>query len=676
MGSLFSCNLFADPAGIIERDGIEGLQFQTNAGNIILTWPSDSRESFAVSWRSNATIETPWVTLTNQLPAAVGTNETIFCDVGALTRVSAMRTNADLNNFYRVFVIPDFWFNLEGVTLNGDSQDGEKDFLPFYYGTKETDIFKPEVELLVDGQDEHFGEEDIQRVNFGSSKKPHWAYVAGFWFRHDLFANGEHTLQIRTLLTLNNVIGQWSQYLTLTNKPVHVWITNDFTFTNWDDLIWNHTNYTFKAQSTEPRVNWRIDVYDSSGRWLITKYGRTTTGDIRWTWNLRDAHGHSHDDPDTDRYFKPYLTVWPLNEPLKGGQLLMQHDVPHAWSDKLFGKTRNETPAKDHPSEKSVFSRPREFSHTPTNQTNLASHKMALELGLTKSFIQVTPAYSNAVLKTLLPYFSDFAGKLNLDIPLPITKNDVTDCRILPWHNNDGEIPNASIQTKEGLWFSFEYGHVSGFSWPNTYHGLQNPNEIPKYFGKVNMSKAQAIQLARETIRKLGISLEDVFAEQEPQVTMPEKIGTNTIARYFIKWRDPRGNGPGTVQIEINGETKQVESILFHAQNLERPAPKVTVIPPAGHGMFDSNIPPPVNPAYAWKLIPIMFAAIDDYARKLSLPIPRPLTTNNVARVAIYNNDGWPHAEITLNNGWRFVYRHTMVNGYYAPDNLFDSDNR
>lgn len=52
------------------------------------------------------------------------------------------------------------------------------------------------------------------------------------------------------------------------------------------------------------------------------------------------------------------------------------------------------------------------------------------------------------------------------------------------------------------------------------------------------------------------------------------------------------------------------------------------------------------------------------------------MSTNNIALIEAHNNEGWPHCEITLTNGWRFVYRHCMVNGYYAPDNFFDSDNR
>jgi len=129
--------------------------------------------------------------------------------------------------------------------------------------------------------------------------------------------------------------------------------------------------------------------------------------------------------------------------------------------------------------------------------------------------------------------------------------------------------------------------------------------------------------------------------------------------------------------MEISGQTGQVESLLLRGRNLQGPSPRVSIVPPAGHGIFDSQLPAGrLNPEYAWKLIPIMFKAIEQYAEKLSLPIPHPLTTNNVARVELYDNGGWPHSEIELTNNWRFVYRHAMVNGYYAPDNFFASDSR
>jgi hypothetical protein len=163
------------------------------------------------------------------------------------------------------------------------------------------------------------------------------------------------------LLTLNNVIGDWSQYLTLTNKPVHVWITNDISFVG-NPLFVGRSNMTTIAQSLEPRVNWKIDVYDMHDHWLISKRGRTTTGNIHWDWDLRDAKGRLH-NTDADRYFKPYITLWPLDEPAKGAELLRQRAVRHDWAEKIFGEKRQKPLAKDYPLEQPIYARPWELFH-------------------------------------------------------------------------------------------------------------------------------------------------------------------------------------------------------------------------------------------------------------------------------------------------------------------------
>ena len=301
-----------------------------------------------------------------------------------------------------------------------------------------------------------------------------------------------------------------------------------------------------------------------------------------------------------------------------------------------------------------------------------------LQLGLDTRTIQIKPEYKEAALQATLPLFSDFAQKLQLPVPNPLTRGDIVDCGLTPFQKTDGEIADIFIVTRQGFVFSFSHGIVRGFSWPNSYHLMQSIHSISNFFGAVKITREQAIQSARDTLKKLGIPLEDVFAEQEPQVEVPT-WGTNTIARYLIEWHDPRGddNGPNVMKAEVNAETGKVESFdILPLNGLKTLAPKVAALAPAGHDKFDSMIPPSMNPDYAWKLIPIMFTAIDAYAKRLSLPIPYPLTTNNVAKVEAHNNDGWPHCEIWLTNGWHFVYRHTMVNGYYAPDNFFASDNR
>ena len=298
---------------------------------------------------------------------------------------------------------------------------------------------------------------------------------------------------------------------------------------------------------------------------------------------------------------------------------------------------------------------------------------MILEFGSATEFIRVTAEYSNAVLVAMLPYCSDFAAKLDLPVPQPITAEHVVRCGVLPWRNKDGGIAGGSITIKGGWTFGFQSGYVGSFTAPHSYFVLQDPDEIPKYFGRVRMTQPEAVEFARRTIRRLAIPLEQVFAETEPQVAPLEMVGTNTVPHYRIEWVDPRGSR--SVEIAVNADAKRVELIHLRNRNLERPPPKVKSIPPQSSGSVPYQ-PPQINPEYARKLIPIVLRAVDEYVGKLGLATPRPLTTNHVARFALNDNGGWPHAEIELTNGWRFIYRNQMVNGYYAPDNLFNSDRR
>jgi len=332
-----SCVFGTNISGIIDCEGVEGMQFHRMSTNVVLVWPSDPRESFVVLWRTNSALETPWIVLTNQLHAATATNETSFCDLGALTRADAMQTNAVLDDFYRVFVIPDFWVKLEGVTMTGGPRNPGEDFLPHYHGIKNMDFFKPETSVYVDGEDYPCGSEEVQRVNVGTAKNPEWIYSTGHWLRHDMLPNGEHTVELHTLFTLNNFVGEYTKCLTVTNQPVHIRVTNAVSFVGWYPLIVG-TNYPFMAQTAEHRVNWRIDVYNSKGQFLTKKTGQTLDGNIEWKWNLRDDHGCLHNGFDEDHYFRSKITTWSLEDQLKGAQLLLQK--PQAWDNHDFWNER------------------------------------------------------------------------------------------------------------------------------------------------------------------------------------------------------------------------------------------------------------------------------------------------------------------------------------------------
>ena len=63
-----------------ESFAIEGLGISVQCPDVILAWPSNSNETYIVQWRPNLAPGTPWVTLTNSLPADPTTNWMVFGD--------------------------------------------------------------------------------------------------------------------------------------------------------------------------------------------------------------------------------------------------------------------------------------------------------------------------------------------------------------------------------------------------------------------------------------------------------------------------------------------------------------------------------------------------------------------------------------------------------------------
>ena len=297
---------------------------------------------------------------------------------------------------------------------------------------------------------------------------------------------------------------------------------------------------------------------------------------------------------------------------------------------------------------------------------------MIFQLGSTPfEVVQVTAQFSNAVLVAVLPYVSNVVQKLDLPVPHGITTEHVVSCSVMPQRNHWG----VELGVKGGWFFTFSRGYIDTIQSPQSFFIQQDPEVIPNFFGTVRMSKTGATELGRDAIKKLGIPLESVFAELEPRVTLPEKIGTNTIPHYRLEWLDPRAGTVACVDIDVNADAKRVERIRVFSRSLERPLPKIDVVPP-----HDPHFPEPhyprINPDYANQLVPFVLRAVDEYGQKLSLPIPRPLTTNHVAKFSLQENLGGPYCTLELTNGWEFLYEGSMVTEFIAPDNLFQSEKR
>jgi len=296
-------------------------------------------------------------------------------------------------------------------------------------------------------------------------------------------------------------------------------------------------------------------------------------------------------------------------------------------------------------------------------------------------FVQITAQYSNAVLIAVLPHVSDFAQRVNLPIPTPVTTIQVVAFKCDPRKGQAGGVITLSNRSE----FTFLDGRVCVYRSPDSYFSLQDPNLIPKFYGPVKVKEKKALQIVHEAIKKLGYPA-GVFHENElPQVTSPERIGTNFISRYRFRWLDPNWPGvkntgrmviPAVLDVEVNASNGQIEMVCISSKDTRRPSPKVDVAPP----LLQTNSKPreqqPTNQVvwptkvFAETFLNTILPQISDFITKANLPIPIPITTNDVdtTRYTCVMEQGQPIAQLYLKNGDRFNYGHGSVVAFYEHD--------
>jgi len=205
-------------------------------------------------------------------------------------------STAPTTGFYRVYDIPDWLVSLSGSTNSGPT------FIPVNYSSTDAPTnYVDDTTLLINGQPTDYASfmsYPINGINY-------WGMGIDF----ERLPNGTNTIQLLTTVRENDLSGDDTTYMVFSNAPQTIIIANAVTFTNWSDLIWNNTSYTFQAQSTVPGVNWEIDIYDINGYYVNSQTGYSANGNISWTWNLTDYNGNLRSDGDNDPFFYPYITV-------------------------------------------------------------------------------------------------------------------------------------------------------------------------------------------------------------------------------------------------------------------------------------------------------------------------------------------------------------------------------
>jgi hypothetical protein len=201
-----------------------------------------------------------------------------------------------------------------------------------------------------------------------------------------------------------------------------------------------------------------------------------------------------------------------------------------------------------------------------------------------EQLIHMTATYSNAVLLVVLTNVSDFAKKLELPIPQPITISQVQTFKPHPFKNYFGGV----LTLTNGAWFAQDgNGCINGYHAPDDYYTSNGEDwgkfDISKYFGHINMITNELIEFARNQLRKLGYDPKNMHADGPPtHFDGGQILWSNTIPYYDIEWKGPRMEHPADqdmIRIGVNAEKKHLVHFLLISTNAWRPDPKLDVVP-------------------------------------------------------------------------------------------------
>jgi hypothetical protein len=266
--------------------------------------------------------------------------------------------------------------------------------------------------------------------------------------------------------------------------------------------------------------------------------------------------------------------------------------------------------------------------------------------------ITVTAQYSNALMVAILPQVSDFAAKLHLPVDLPITEKSVQHFNCAPLNGN----PTGSFVMTNGFEFLYSFGHVDTFASPHCYARIDNFDEFPNYYGKLEINQDEAVALARRALTDLGYDLKQVFADQLPQVTPPTTRDGHLIPIYQIEWHSPLEtlSSERSIYVEVDGERKCVQNLQLMGRSFFGVPPKIDVADPSASSMSltESNA-----------LTHSMLPQVSAFIAATRLPIPLPISADDIATVK--------SGIIRLKNGFRFWSGFGNICGFTAPDAVF-----
>jgi len=343
--ALTALTLLVLSAGQQRVHAIEDLRLQIEGTNAVLSWPSTQNETFIVRYRARLDEAHPWTLLTNDYPAALGTNRTVFTHVGVVEYPSGggggggggnppppegASSGPDDSDSDKIEwpPLPPMPWDPRWIRDPGDgplTQDGGGEVplgaVGFYQVVRHgvhfigltngmqlgevvglpVEVGHPEGELLhVTIMIDDYGTEAAAML-----QPPFPTPFLYLTMDTTLLGNGVHTVQAEATWMVDPSNPDPAALVVIESASVEIEVFNEISFPNWSFHFGElYDSLLINAVSAHPGVEWEVAIFDSQSQYVGSFIGQTTDGQIRVVWNLIDPFGVRRDDPwfDADIY--------------------------------------------------------------------------------------------------------------------------------------------------------------------------------------------------------------------------------------------------------------------------------------------------------------------------------------------------------------------------------------
>jgi len=236
---------------------------------------------------------------------------------------------------------------------------------------------------------------------------------------------------------------------------------------------------------------------------------------------------------------------------------------------------------------------------------------------------------------------TDFVKHIGLPLQTPLEHSNVVVFRVRASWSQAASDLTCYLAYKGGYEFVFSHGHIDSFNTRDSYHTLQNPDDLDKMVGPVRYSEAECLAKVRQALTNLGYSSVALLLAA-PEVKGPIKLEAASVPRFVFRWPETPGSKFSNAEVEVNSTTLRIENLYLGGRDFWREPWPITfgTTNTLEQALGKPPLPKPkrtelevkdLSREYAMAFIQAILPEVSEFCSKLGPPFPAEVTMDEIS---------------------------------------------